>query len=178
MILPVCEQRYSLVSLLLLVDSILCSLLSDGFLFLYIQLCRFRPVSVIYVLLQCWHFKCSFDRKFLQALLTRYDGKLWVLGRVLFDLSYSLGSQSLSIRKNDTKLELVFAGLSWSILLDLSFDFNILRFLTSSAISHSYSHVLFWQMNWYICVIWFLQHTNLNSTFKVRFLLPPRQLFQ
>ena len=133
MILPVCEQRYSLVSLLLLVDSILYSLFSDGFLFLYIQLCRFRPVSVIYVLLQCWHFKCSFDRKSLLALLTRYDGKLWVLGRVLFDLSYSLGSQSLSIRKNDTKLELAFAGLSWSMLLDLSFDFNILRFLTSSA---------------------------------------------
>ena len=42
------------VSLLLLVDGILCSLLSDGlYLSLHLALCRFSPVSVLYVLLQC-----------------------------------------------------------------------------------------------------------------------------
>ena len=59
MVLPVCDQGYSIVqeaavSLSLLVDGILCSLLSDGLsLSLYLVLCRFSPVSVLYVLLQC-----------------------------------------------------------------------------------------------------------------------------
>ena len=97
MVLPVCNQRYSIVreaalSLSLLVDGILCSLLSDGLSFsLHLALCRFSPVSVLYVLLQCWHIKCSFARKFWLTLLTGYNGEVWVLGRVLFDLSYSLG---------------------------------------------------------------------------------------
>ena len=59
MVLAVCNQRYSIVreavvSLSLLVDGTLCSLLSDGLsLSLYLALCRFSPVSVLYVLLQC-----------------------------------------------------------------------------------------------------------------------------
>ena len=42
-----------------------------------ITLCRFSPVSVLFVLLQCWHVKCSFDRK----LYTGYDGEVSVLGK-------------------------------------------------------------------------------------------------
>ena len=59
MVLPVCDQVYSIVreatvSLSFLVDGILCSLLSDGLsLSLHLALCRFSPVSVLYVLLQC-----------------------------------------------------------------------------------------------------------------------------
>ena len=56
------------------------------------------------------------------------------------------------------KLQMIFARVPWSILLDLSFDFNILWFITCSvnfgknkSISHTYSHAPFWQMNWYVC---------------------------
>ena len=80
MVLPVCDQGYSIVqeaavSLSLLVDGILCSLLSDGLsLSLYLVLCRFSPVSVLYVLLQCWHVKCSFDKKFWLTILSIVPG--------------------------------------------------------------------------------------------------------
>ena len=59
MVLLVYDQGYSIVreavvSLSLLVDRILCSLLSDVLsLSLHLPLCRFSPVSVLYVLLQC-----------------------------------------------------------------------------------------------------------------------------
>ena len=74
MVFPVCDQEYliareAVVSLLLLVDGILCSLLSDGlFLSLHLPLRRFS--LVLYVLLQYWHIKCSLDRKFWLLLLT------------------------------------------------------------------------------------------------------------
>ena len=59
MVLPVFDQGYSIVreaavSLSLLVDGILCLLLSDGLsLSLRLALCQFSPVSVLYALLQC-----------------------------------------------------------------------------------------------------------------------------
>ena len=95
-VLPVCNQGYSIareavVSLSLLVDGILCSLLSDGLsLSLHLSLRRFNSVSVWYGLWQYWLVKCSFNRKLWLKLLAGYDGVVWVLGRVLFDLSYSL----------------------------------------------------------------------------------------
>ena len=88
--LPICDQGYlivweAVVSLSLLVHDIFCSLLSDGVsLSLYLAVCRFSPVSVLHVLLQCRHFKCSLD--FSLALLTGYNGEVWVLGRVLFEI--------------------------------------------------------------------------------------------
>ena len=59
MALRVCNRGYlivweAVVSLSLLVDGILSSLLSDDLsLSLHLALCRFSPVSVLYVLLQC-----------------------------------------------------------------------------------------------------------------------------
>ena len=175
MVLPVCDQVYSIVreatvSLSFLVDGILCSLLSDGLsLSLHLALCRLSPVSVLYVLLQCWHAKYSFDRKFWLTLLTGHDGEVWVLGRVLFDLSYSLGPQSLSNRKNDAELKSVFTGQVWSMLLDFSFDINILWFITCSANFEKANpyHIaihMFRSDEWIdMCVIWFLQDTNLKK---------------
>ena len=58
MVLPVCDQGYSIVreavvSLSLLIDDILRLLRSDGlFLSLHLASCRFSPVSVLYVLPQ------------------------------------------------------------------------------------------------------------------------------
>ena len=57
--LPVCDQGYLIfreaaVSLSLQVDGVLCLLLSEVLsLSLHLALCRFSPVSVLYVLLQC-----------------------------------------------------------------------------------------------------------------------------
>ena len=82
MALPICSQRYlivweAVVSLPLLVHDIFCSFLSDGLsLSLHLAVCRFSPVSVLYVLLQCRHFKCSLDMKFRLTLLTRYNGEV------------------------------------------------------------------------------------------------------
>ena len=71
---------------------ILCLLLSNGLsLSFRLVLCRFSSVSVLHALLQCWHVKCSFERKYWLTLLTGHNGEVWVLGRVLFDLLYSLG---------------------------------------------------------------------------------------
>ena len=59
MVLPVCDQGYLIfreaaVSLSLQVDGILCLFLSEVLsLSLHLALCRFSPVSVLYVLLQC-----------------------------------------------------------------------------------------------------------------------------
>ena len=57
MVLPVCDQGYSIVweavvSLSLLVDGILCLLLSDGLSLSFYLTCRSSPVSVLHVLLQ------------------------------------------------------------------------------------------------------------------------------
>ena len=70
MVLPVCDQGYSIVReaavlLSLLVGGILSSLLSNGLsLSFHLVLCRFSSVSVLHALLQCWHVKCSFERKY------------------------------------------------------------------------------------------------------------------
>ena len=59
MVLPICNQMYSIVreaavSLSLPVDDILCYLLSDGLsLSLHLALFRFSPLSVLYAFLQC-----------------------------------------------------------------------------------------------------------------------------
>ena len=76
MVLPICNQGYSIVqeavvSLSLMVYDILCPLLSEVLsLSLHLVLCRFSPVSVLYFLQQCWHSKFSFDWKFWLTLLT------------------------------------------------------------------------------------------------------------
>ena len=63
MVLPLSDTGYSVVreaavSLSLLLDGILRSLLLDGLsLPSHLAFCRFSPVSVLYVLLQFWHFK-------------------------------------------------------------------------------------------------------------------------
>ena len=174
MVLSTYHQGYSIVreafvSLSLLVDGILCLLLSDGLsLSLHLAWCWFSPVSVLYVLLQCWLVKRSFNRKFWLTLLTGYDGEVSV-GRVFFDLSYSLGPLSSSNRKKDAELELVFTGLFWSILLDLSFDFNILWFITciinfEKANTYHIAVHMFRSDEWIdMCVIWFLQETKLKK---------------
>ena len=80
MALPICNQGYlivweAVVSLPLLVHDILCSFLSDGLsLSLHLAVCGFSPVSVLYVSLQCRHFKCSLDMKFRLTLLTGHNG--------------------------------------------------------------------------------------------------------
>ena len=94
MALPICSQGYlivweAVVSLPLLVHDILYSFISDGLsLSLHLAVCGFSPVSVLYVLLQCRHFKCSLDMKLWRTLLTGYHGEVWVLGKVLFDMFF------------------------------------------------------------------------------------------
>ena len=79
------------------------------------------------------------------------------------------GTLILINRKNNTELELVFTGLSWSMLLDLSFDFNMLWFITCSANSEKANlyHIaihMFHSDEWIdMCVIWFFQDRNLKN---------------
>ena len=79
LVLPVCDQGYSIVretplSLSLLVDGMLCSLLSDGLsLSLHLAVCLFSPVSVLcfVAMLTCQTF---IRQEILTTLLTGYDG--------------------------------------------------------------------------------------------------------
>ena len=125
MALHVCNRGYlivweAVVSLSLLVDGILSSLLSDDLsLSLHLALCRFSPVSVLYVLLQCWHFKCSVDREFWLTLLTGYNGEVWKLGWVLFNLSDNLVPCASFHYKRKSKKKIKIA--LWTRLLAISY---------------------------------------------------------
>ena len=89
MVLPVCDQVYSIVrkaviSLSLLINCVLFSLLTVGLsLALYFALCWFSPVSVLFALLQYLHFKVHSTGNLTDVI--GYNGKVWLLGRVLFD---------------------------------------------------------------------------------------------
>ena len=75
----------------LLVDDIFCSLLSNGpSVSLHLALCQFSSVSVDI----CYNVDISTNvnwNEVWHTLLTGNNGEVWVLGRVLFDLPYSLG---------------------------------------------------------------------------------------
>ena len=90
--------------------------------------------------------------------MTGYDSEVWLLGIVLFDLS-----------NNDAELVLVFTGFSWSMILDFSFDINIFWFITCSA-SFEKANLYYLAIHMFrfdewidMCVIWFLQDTNLKK---------------
>lgn len=121
MVLPVCNQVYSIVweavvLLSLLVDGILCSCYQMVYyLFLYIwQIWLYVNSVQFHVCMFC----CNVDMSNVRLagnfdILTGYDGEVWVLGRFFFDLSYSLGPQCLSNWKDHRKLGLVFTCVSW-----------------------------------------------------------------
>ena len=70
----------------------------------------------------------------------------------------------MSNRKNDTELEMVFAGLPWLILLRVIiwFQHTLIYNMQRQLISHGYSHASFWWTNLYVCN-WLLQDTKLKN---------------
>ena len=120
-------------------------------------------------------FCCKFDRKVWLTLLTGYNGEVWVLGRVLFDLSYSLELSIILIQLEgrygtwvDIYRSLPIIASTFILWFQHTLIYNM-RCQHWKSISHSYSHALFWRMNQYACNL-------ISSRYKLE-TVPSRPVF-
>ena len=110
------------------------------------------------------HSTGNFDWHYWRNRMVRinYSAEYWLTCHILWDHNpYQIGRTMLNLNW--------YLQVSWSMLLDLSFDFNILWFITCSANfekanpSHITIH-MFRSEEWTdMCIIWFLQDTNLKK---------------